>query len=88
MTILNMAAAAAQQDTSLIDRITNISDFIWGGTWDGAIVLPFPPMVIVLLGIGLYMMIGLRFYPLRKLGNAFAGLFRSRKGAGDRKSVV
>nr|WP_232512585.1 sodium:alanine symporter family protein [Novosphingobium sp. PP1Y] len=83
MTILNMAAVAAQQDTSLIDRITNISDFIWGGTWDGAIVLPFPPMVIVLLGIGLYMMIGLRFYPLRKLGNAFAGLFRSRKGAGS-----
>ena len=38
MNDLNMAAAVAGQieaGPSLIDRITNISDFIWGGTWDG-----------------------------------------------------
>jgi AGCS family alanine or glycine:cation symporter len=40
-------------------------------------------MVVVLLGIGLWMMIGLRFYPLRQLGSAFAGLFRGRTGSGE-----
>ena len=67
---------------NLIDRVTNISDFIWGGTWSGEEVLIFPPMVIILFGIGLYIMAGLRFYPLRKLGSAFAGLFKGRRGEG------
>ena len=83
MSFLTMLAAAGTADSgpALIDRITNVSDFIWGGTWNGEEVLPFPPMVIVLLGIGLFMMIGLRFYPLRNLGSAFAGLFaKSKKG--------
>lgn len=67
----------------LIDRVVNVSDFIWGGTWNGVQLLPFPPMVVLLLGAGLYMMAGLRFYPLRQLGAAFAGLFgRGRKGDG------
>jgi AGCS family alanine or glycine:cation symporter len=66
-----------------LDRVTNVSDFIWGGTWNGVEVIPFPPMVVVLLGIGLWMMIGLRFYPLRQLGSAFAGLFRGRTGSGE-----
>ncbi|HAJ04380.1 MAG TPA: sodium:alanine symporter family protein [Brevundimonas sp.] len=58
------------------DQVTNVSDFIWGGTWNGEAVIPFPPMVIVLLGVGAWIMIGLRFYPLLKLGEAFAGLFK------------
>jgi len=65
-----------------IAPITNVSDFIWGGLWNGQEVIPFPPMIIVLLGIGLWMMVGLRFYPLVKLGSAFKGLFKSRKGSG------
>ena len=67
---------------SLIERVTNISDFIWVGTWNGNEVLPMPPMVIILLGIGLYIMVGLRFYPILKLGSAIKGLFASRKGQG------
>ncbi|MFN3387911.1 MAG: alanine/glycine:cation symporter family protein [Allosphingosinicella sp.] len=83
-----MAAAeadAAAGAPGLIDHVTNISDFIWVGTWNGAEVLPLPPMVLILLGAGLYMMVGLRFYPLRKLIPAFAGLFRrsGEKGAGE-----
>lgn len=76
---------AAAQDTpiSLIDRVTNVSDFIWVGTWNGNEVLPFPPMTIILLGIGLWIMVGLRFYPIIKLASAFKGLFASRKGDGD-----
>lgn len=81
---------AAAQSSSLIDQVTNISDFIWGGMWNGEVVdwlsvggQPLPPMVIILLGIGLYIMIGLRFYPLVKLGSAFKGLFAGRKGSGS-----
>ena len=77
--------SAETAPAGLIDYVTNVSDFIWGGTWEGAEVIPVPPMVIMLLGIGLYIMIGLRFYPIVKLGSAFAGLFSSRKskGAGE-----
>ncbi|NNC60155.1 MAG: alanine:cation symporter family protein [Erythrobacter sp.] len=76
-------AAPSTGSTSLIDQVTNISDFIWVGTWNGAEVLPFPPMTIVLLGVGLWIMIGLKFYPIIKLGSAFKGLFASRKGSGE-----
>jgi len=69
---------------TFIDRVVNVSDFIWGGTWAGEEVLPFPPMVILLFGVGLYMMVGLKFYPLRNIGPAFMGLVRGRtKAKGD-----
>ena len=68
---------------TLIDRVVNFSDLLWAGTWNGEQALPFPPMVIVLLGVGLWMMVGLRFYPLRNLLPAFGTLFsRERKGDG------
>ena len=76
-------AAAETGSMSLIDRVTNISDFIWVGTWNGAEILPFPPMTIILLGIGLWIMVGLKFYPILKLGSAMKGLFAGRKGSGD-----
>jgi len=66
-----------------IAPITNVSDFIWVGTWNGQEIIPFPPMTIVLLGIGLFIMVGLRFYPILNLGSAFKGLFAGRKGDGD-----
>ena len=75
---------------SLIDHVTNVSDFIWGGTWNGEVLPwlsiagnPIPPMVLILLGAGLYIMFGLKFYPIRQLGSAFAGLFKGRKSEGD-----
>ncbi|WP_100260493.1 alanine/glycine:cation symporter family protein [Qipengyuania seohaensis] len=67
----------------LVEPVTNVSDFIWVGTWNGAEVLPFPPMTIILLGMGLWVMIGLRFYPIIKLGSAFKGLFAGRKSQGE-----
>ncbi|KPP92878.1 MAG: alanine or glycine:cation symporter, AGCS family, partial [Erythrobacteraceae bacterium HL-111] len=76
-----MAPAPSGPD-AWIEPITNVSDFIWGGTWKGEEVIAFPPMTIILLGIGLWMMIGLRFYPVVKLGSAFKGLFAGRKGQG------
>ncbi len=77
---------AADTQVSFADRmvapVTNISDFIWGGTWNGEAVIPFPPLALILLGVGLWFMIGLKFYPLTKLGSAMKGLFAGRKGAG------
>ncbi|MFN4113160.1 MAG: alanine/glycine:cation symporter family protein [Sphingomonadaceae bacterium] len=75
-------AASTAGSPGLVDHVVNVSDFIWGGSWNGETVIPFPPMVIVLLGIGLWMMFGLRFYPIRNLFSAFAGLFKGRKSAG------
>jgi AGCS family alanine or glycine:cation symporter len=74
--------AEAGGAVGLIDHVVNISDFIWAGLWNGQEVLPFPPMVLILFGVGLWVMVGLRFYPIVKLGSAFAGLFKSRKGQG------
>ncbi len=77
---------ATSQTTSLGDRlvqpVTNISDFIWGGTWNGEAVIPIPPLAVILLGVGLWFMIGLRFYPITKFGSAIKGLFANRKGSG------
>ncbi|AMO72788.1 alanine/glycine:cation symporter family protein [Sphingorhabdus sp. M41] len=80
-----MSAAPA-----LIDQVTAVSDLIWLGMWNDQPVLPvmgqpIPPMVIILLGAGLYFMIGLKGYPLRNLFPAMAGLFKKSKvpGAGE-----
>ncbi|WP_336985668.1 alanine/glycine:cation symporter family protein [Altererythrobacter aquiaggeris] len=85
-----MAATSEAQSTTLIDQVTNVSDFIWGGTWDGEALSwlsiggqPIPPMTLILLGVGMWIMIGLKFYPIRKLGSSFAGLFKGRKSSGD-----
>ena len=67
----------------MIEPVTNLSDFIWGGTWNGEAVIPFPPLAIILLGVGLWFMIGLRFYPIVKLGSSIKNLFAGRKGEGD-----
>ena len=76
-------AAAEAGGVDIIGIIENVSNIIWAGTWGDATIIPVPPMVVILLGAGLYIMFGLRFYPIRKLGSAFAGLFKGRKGEGD-----
>ncbi|GJL90487.1 alanine/glycine:cation symporter family protein [Hyphococcus sp.] len=58
--------------------VDNLSGLIWGGTWNGAVVLPLAPMVVLLLGAGLYFMIRLKFLPIRRLIPAFGNLFRGR----------
>ena len=84
-----MSAASAEAEVSAfeaaIQPVTNVSDFIWAGTWNGAEVLPIPPMVVILLGAGLYFMIGLRGYPLLKLFSSLRGLFKKSesKGVGE-----
>lgn len=70
-------------DQQLLGPVTNVADFIWGGTWDGATILPFPPLAIILLGAGLWFMIGLRAYPITNLVPAVKNLFAGRKSEGD-----
>lgn len=67
------------------DPVINVSDFLWGGTWNGEVVIPFPPLVILLLGAGLYMMVGLKAYPLTNLFSAFKSLFTKsgKQGEGE-----
>ena len=60
-----------------------ISDFIWGGTWGETRILPVGVVTVVLLGTGLYFMIGLGFRPLRRLGPAVGELWAGRKGKGE-----
>ncbi len=77
------ANGGASLGERLVAPVSNVSDFIWAGTWDGVEVLAFPPMTLILLGMGLWIMVGLKFYPIVKLGSALKGLFAGRKGQGE-----
>jgi len=54
--------------------VAQVNDFVWG-----------PVMLILILGTGLYLMLGLRLIPLRRIGFAFVMLWRGRSmtGKGD-----
>ena len=53
---------------TLTQLLSSISSFVWG-----------PVILTLLLGTGLYLMVGLAFLPLRQLMNAFSLLWRGRK---------
>ncbi len=52
--------------------LTAVNNFIWG-----------PVMLVLILGTGLYLMIGLGGMPLRRLGFGFKQLAGGRKGSGE-----
>ena len=55
-----------------MDIISGYVDIVNGFVWG-------PPMLALLLGTGLYLTIGLKFMPLRKIGFAFGELMKGRK---------
>lgn len=59
---------------SLTDTLNAISSFVWG-----------PVLLVLISGTGLYLMAGLRFEPLRRIGYGFRLLWQGRgaMGAGD-----
>lgn len=57
---------------SLDSALKTISGVIWG-----------PITLVLLLGVGVYLTVGLKFIAWRKLGSAFALLWRGRLGEGD-----
>ena len=68
--------------------VTNVSNFLWGGQWNDSQVLPIAPLVLLLLGTGLYFMIRLGFRPLRRLGPAIGAVWAGRKGNGDPSAIT
>jgi AGCS family alanine or glycine:cation symporter len=68
--------------------VTNVSNFLWGGEWNGVQVLPVAPLVIMLLGTGLYFMFRIGFRPLRRLGPAIGEVWAGRKGNGDPNAIT
>jgi AGCS family alanine or glycine:cation symporter len=60
----------------LIDLISQLNSIVWG-----------PAMLILILGTGIFLMLGLRLMPLFKLGYGFSTLWRGRdksqQGEGD-----
>jgi len=58
---------------TFLDLVRSLNGIVWG-----------PAMVILILGTGLFMMIRLRFLPIRKLGYGFKQLFSGKKhGKGE-----
>jgi AGCS family alanine or glycine:cation symporter len=61
-----------------LETVTNLIEGLNGLVWG-------PPMLVLILGTGFYLMIGLRLMPLAKLGYGFRMLWRGRvrQGEGD-----
>ncbi|WP_417467867.1 alanine/glycine:cation symporter family protein [Maricaulis sp.] len=66
---------AADAATTL-DVVTGYVDYVNGIVWG-------PPMLLLLLGTGIYLTVGLGFMPLRKIGFAFGELMKGRKSEGE-----
>jgi alanine or glycine:cation symporter, AGCS family len=68
--------------------VGNVSAFMWGGEWNGAQVLPFGPIAVLLLGAGLYFMIRLGARPLFRFVPALVEVWNGRKGNGDKATIT
>ena len=56
----------------ITDLITRLNSLVWG-----------PAMLVLILGTGLFLMVGLRLMPIRRLGYGFRMLWQGRKGEGE-----
>ena len=67
-----------------MEAITNIISFTNGMVW-GADNIPYPPVLLLLLGTGFYLTVRLGFMPILKIPYAFGQLFRGghQKEEGD-----
>lgn len=71
MTDATQEPEASCQTGAIAECIANLNDIVWG-----------IPMLGLLLLTGLYLMLGLKFMPVTKIGYAFGELFRKRPGGG------
>lgn len=67
-----MDAEAATIGQTVSELVGVVNGFVWG-----------PPMLVLLLGTGLYLTVFLKFMPLRKIGFAFGELMKGRKPEGE-----
>ena len=65
-----------------MDTIKGIIEFINGLVW-GSNAIPYPPVLLLLLGTGLYLMVRLGLMPIFKLPYAFGELFKKRDKMGE-----
>lgn len=56
----------------ITDFITQLNGLVWG-----------PAMLVLILGTGIFLMLGLRLMPLRRIGYGFRMLWQGRKGEGE-----
>ena len=56
----------------ITDLISDLNSLVWG-----------PAMLVLILGTGLFLMVGLRLMPIRRLGYGFRMLWLGRKGEGE-----
>lgn len=59
-----------------MEAITNFVNYINGIVWG-------PAMLVLILGVGLFLQMGLRLMPILKIGTGFRLLFRGREEQGD-----
>ncbi len=57
---------------TLTDLLNQLNSIVWG-----------PPMLVLILGVGLILMAGLKLMPLRQLGYGFRMLWRGRQSGGE-----
>ncbi|MEM7304663.1 MAG: sodium:alanine symporter family protein [Pseudomonadota bacterium] len=57
---------------TITNIISTVNSIVWG-----------KPMLILILGVGLYLLVGLRFMPWKKLGFASRELIKGRKSEGE-----
>ncbi len=62
-----------QASVSMIEQLNAILDRFSGFVWSEYLLIP------LLLGVGIIMMVGLKFIPVRKLGYAFGIMWKGRK---------
>ena len=67
-----MSANTASIGDTISNTVGTVNGWVWG-----------PPMLILLLGTGLFLTIGLGFMPLRKIPFAFGELLKGRKAHGE-----
>lgn len=68
--------------------VDNVSNFIWGGTWNGERILPLAPLAVLLLGTGIWFMIATGFRPLRRFVPALGEAWAGRKAQGTEGSIT
>ncbi len=57
---------------ALQSLVGTINGWAWG-----------PPMLVIILGVGLFLQIGLKFMPIRNLGRGFKLMFQGRESVGE-----
>lgn len=61
---------------AIVNLIGTTNALVWGSD-----TIPYPPVLLLLLGTGLYLTVRLGFMPIRKLPYGFSQLMRGRKAA-------